>query len=75
MVNVGGGKQELMKDYRNSDRCIIDSFGLSGEFFERIKTFLPSNYKGSDIVSLNERLRFLSSSFSFLFFFFNLIFI
>ena len=59
LVNIGGGKQQKMTDVRNNDRSIIDSFGLSGELWDRIKPFIPENYKDHEVVGLNERLRFL----------------
>ncbi|KAN0029876.1 hypothetical protein ACTA71_008013 [Dictyostelium dimigraforme] len=59
LVNIGNGQQELMRDVRNNDRCIIDTEELSNKIFERIKEFIPQDFKGHKVVSLNERLRFL----------------
>lgn len=59
LVNVGGGQQVLMTDYRNSSRCIIDSVELAQRIWERIKDYVPSEYRGHPVVELNERLRFL----------------
>lgn len=59
LINIGGGRQVKMTDVRNNDRSIIDSFGLSGELWERLKPFIPETFKGHKVVGLNERLRFL----------------
>lgn len=59
LVNVGGGRQEQIKDYRNSSRCIIDSKEIAAQLWERIKHLLPSQIKAWEPVELNERLRFL----------------
>ena len=45
--------------YRKSRRCIIDSHEKAEWLWERIKDFIPSNFKGKQVVGLNERLRFL----------------
>ncbi|KAM9965431.1 hypothetical protein ACTFIW_005247 [Dictyostelium discoideum] len=59
LVNIGNGQQELMTDVRNNDRCIIDTEELSNKIYERIKEFIPQDFRGHKVVSLNERLRFL----------------
>ncbi|KAM9969395.1 hypothetical protein ACTFIR_001230 [Dictyostelium discoideum] len=59
LVNTGNGQQELMTDVRNNDRCIIDTEELSNKIYERIKEFIPQDFRGHKVVSLNERLRFL----------------
>ena len=60
LVNVGGGRQIMMTDVRNSERCIIDSEELAGELFKRIEKYLPQVFKNKHkIIGLNERLRFL----------------
>lgn len=59
LVNIGGGRQRMMTDVRNSDRCIIDSFEESNKIWQRIKPFIPAVWKGHRVLGLNERLRFL----------------
>jgi len=59
LVNIGGGMQRLMTDVRNNDRFILDDEVRAQEYFERIKRYLPTNWKGWEVVGLNERLRFL----------------
>jgi len=64
LVNVGYGQQELMTDFRNNDRCIIDDEARAQEIYKRIEQFVPEqipNPSGDlwERVSLNERLRFL----------------
>lgn len=61
LLNVGGGRQISAPEYRNSDRCIIDSHELAQKLFVRLKPFLPTHWKNGkyELVSLNERLRFL----------------
>lgn len=58
LVNTGIG-EVLMTDFRNSDRCIIDDVDMAKFLFERIKSYLPEQWKGHELVGLNERLRFL----------------
>ena len=59
MVNIGGGREMLMTDYRHSKRCIIDDVSYAAELKSRIEDFLPKTKAGRSLVSLNERLRFL----------------
>jgi len=59
LVNVGGGQEVVMQDVRNNDRCIIDDVGLATTIFERVKHTIPQVFKGRQVISLNERLRFL----------------
>ncbi len=71
LVNIGGGKQMQMLDYRKSSRCIIDDSDRANDLFERIRPFLLASDGSSDGSSvglvlqdripyeLNERLRFL----------------
>jgi len=59
LVNIGGGRQMLMTDYRNSDRCIIDDEIMADGIFQRIKKYIPGDFKHCQLRSLNERLRFL----------------
>ena len=40
-------------------RCIIDDKEVADEIFSRIKSFIPSIFNARDVVSVNERLRFL----------------
>jgi len=59
LVNTGGGRQELITDVRQSDRCIMDDNSMAAEIFRRIKPYIPGEFMGCPIVGLNERLRFL----------------
>ncbi|CAF4566427.1 unnamed protein product [Rotaria sp. Silwood1] len=58
-VNVGYGREKLMTDFRDSDRCIIDDVNMANILFQRIESFLPKTCNGYHLVGLNERLRFL----------------
>ncbi|KAL8601955.1 hypothetical protein ACOMHN_008447 [Nucella lapillus] len=58
-VNIGDGRQMMMTDVRNSDRCIVDSFEEADKIWQRIKSFVPSDWNGRKVLGLNERLRFL----------------
>ena len=40
-VNIGGGREVLATDYRNSDRIILDSHELARWLFEKIQPHLP----------------------------------
>lgn len=60
LVNVGGGREILATDYRDSSRCIIDSPEFADALFERVRHALPATWgDGWRLVGLNERLRFL----------------
>ncbi|EGG20192.1 hypothetical protein DFA_07312 [Cavenderia fasciculata] len=59
MVNVGNGRQVLMTDVRNNDRCIIDSDDMANKIYKRIEHLIPDEINGRHKISLNERLRFL----------------
>ena len=43
LVNVGGGNQELMTDFRNNDRCIIDSEDYADQIYQRVKQSFQLN--------------------------------
>lgn len=59
LVNIGGGRQQMMTDVRNSDRCIIDSVDDANKIWQRINPFVPAQWKKHAVIGLNERLRFL----------------
>jgi predicted 2-oxoglutarate/Fe(II)-dependent dioxygenase YbiX len=62
MVNIGGGKQKVITEVRNSSRCIIDDEERVAELWSRIESFIPKDLfskKHLIPVGLNERLRFL----------------
>ena len=59
LVNVGFGRQKLMKDVRDSDRCIIDSVELADQFWQKVKCYVPNSFEGHEVVGVNERMRFL----------------
>eukprot|EP00112_Aurelia_sp_Birch-Aquarium-sp1_P007923 Seg1865.10 transcript_id=Seg1865.10/GoldUCD/mRNA.D3Y31 product="putative prolyl 4-hydroxylase 8" protein_id=Seg1865.10/GoldUCD/D3Y31 len=59
LLNVGGGRQILDTKTRNSYRCIWDSVEKANWLWQRIKDYIPKNWKGHKVVGLNERLRFL----------------
>lgn len=68
LVNIGGGRQKMMSDVRNSDRTIIDDATLAEKVWQRIRRILPENEllmrapwarKDINALGLNERLRFL----------------
>lgn len=43
LVNIGGGRQAQMLDYRKSSRCIIDNHECAQQLYERIKPFLVAS--------------------------------
>ncbi len=70
MVNVGGGRQILIQDYRNSHRAMIDSPELADAIFSRILPHLANAMQATQAGrqlakrcgrprEFNERLRFL----------------
>eukprot|EP00049_Salpingoeca_infusionum_P008888 m.147231 g.147231 ORF g.147231 m.147231 type:complete len:219 (-) comp14162_c3_seq3:4272-4928(-) len=58
LVNTYGGNV-LDTSYRKSERCIVDSHEMAGRIFQRVKAHIPQQMHGSQLVGLNERLRFL----------------
>uniref|UniRef100_A0A7S2V6U5 Prolyl 4-hydroxylase alpha subunit domain-containing protein n=1 Tax=Entomoneis paludosa TaxID=265537 RepID=A0A7S2V6U5_9STRA len=64
LVNVGMGKQQLITDYRNSDRLIIDDTEFATILFKRIWDYIPQEFRdpGGKVwkaTCLNERMRIL----------------
>lgn len=59
LVNVGYGRQEMMKDVRNNTRCIWDSEEEATRIWDRIKQHIPETWANRKVMGLNERLRFL----------------
>lgn len=60
LVNVGGGIQQFIPEYRDGHRVIIDSPELASWLLEVLRPHLPEQLEdGSHLVGLNERLRFL----------------
>lgn len=47
-VNVGGGKQIILKDIRNNDRCIYDSPGITEQIWQRVLRALEADEKSKD---------------------------
>ena len=58
-VNVGYGRQRLMPEIRNNDRCIVDSLPDADLLWDRIRAWIPATFQGFPVAGLNERLRFL----------------
>lgn len=72
MVNIGGGRQQTMQEFRNNDRCIIDDPVLAELMWQRIWSECNRNDENAMLVEkllepkgkwqpvgINERLRFL----------------
>ena len=59
LVNIGGGRETLMTDYRNSQRCIIDDMEFAGILSERLGNYIPKELKRKQYANINERMRFL----------------
>ena len=65
LLNVGHGRQIYHPGTRHSDRCIIDDTQFAAAIFDRIKDFIPSEFrlphstKANAVVGLNERMRIL----------------
>ena len=59
-VNVGGGRQVTMKEFRNNDRVMFDDEIFAATLWKRIKDICPNEkILMEDAVGVNERLRFL----------------
>jgi len=59
LVHVGGGRQILMKGYRDGHRVMIDDREFVACLLQRISSFLPATFDNENLVEINERLRFL----------------
>ena len=64
LLNVGGGRQILATDIRNSDRTMVDDKVFAEILFNRIRHLLPTsraseNAPPNTLKGLNERLRIL----------------
>lgn len=59
LVHIGGGKQILMKGYRDGFRVMIDDREFVQCLLQRISSHLPTSFKDESLVEINERLRFL----------------
>jgi 2-oxoglutarate-Fe(II)-dependent oxygenase superfamily protein len=54
-----GKSQVRVAEARNNWRCIVDDVEKAKWIFERVRPYVPSEWLGKKVVSLNERLRFL----------------
>lgn len=59
LVHIGGGRQVLMKGYRDGYRVMIDDRAFVQCLLQRIASHLPTPFKGENLLEINERLRFL----------------
>ena len=65
LINMGGGMQMRMTEYRNNDRVIVDSFPVVDVWWQRLEPFMvdvmPRTKRdpGWEAHCINERLRIL----------------
>eukprot|EP00929_Paragymnodinium_shiwhaense_P023285 TRINITY_DN14615_c0_g1_i2.p1 TRINITY_DN14615_c0_g1~~TRINITY_DN14615_c0_g1_i2.p1 ORF type:complete len:294 (-),score=24.54 TRINITY_DN14615_c0_g1_i2:206-1087(-) len=60
LINIGGGRQQLMPEVRDGHRVIVDSPELANWIFKVVEPYLPSVMPdGSTLTDLNERCRVL----------------
>lgn len=60
LLNIGGGRQQLIPGARDGHRVIVDGPELTDWLFQVLRPFLPRELEdGSRLVELNERCRFL----------------
>lgn len=61
LINIGRGNQQLLPDYRDGRRVIIDSPELSNYLLEVLRPYLPATLEQGreKLEELNERCRFL----------------
>lgn len=57
-IDGNAGIFEMMPDYRNNTRVIVDDPKLSNELFEKVKQYLPQTFRGWGLEGINERFRF-----------------
>lgn len=59
LINIGGGRQQLIPELRDGHRVIVDSPELANWLLEVLRPHLPAQHEGAQLVDLNERCRFL----------------
>jgi len=59
LINTGGGRQELLPEYRDGHRIIVDSPDLAAWLLEVLRPHLPARMGDLSLAGLNERCRFL----------------
>lgn len=59
LVHIGGGRQVLMKGYRDGSRVMIDDSDFVACLLQRISSHLPESFQNENLIAINERLRFL----------------
>ena len=60
MAKVGNGDEQIIdKSNRNNQRWLNFDKKLAETFFEKIKSYIPIEFKGNPVACLNERLSFL----------------
>eukprot|EP01084_Bolivina_argentea_P103680 185672_1 len=59
LVNIGYGRQQMIPDFRNCKRMMIDNFDMANCLWLRVKQFIPTYFNKSKKIAFNERLRFL----------------
>lgn len=60
VINTGPGSKGIMdKSHRDSDRTLIDDSAFAADLLERVRPWLPAQFKGHTLAAVNERLRFL----------------
>lgn len=59
LINIGGGMQELIPEYRDGHRIIVDSPDLVAWLLEVLRPHLPARIGDLYLSGLNERCRFL----------------
>lgn len=59
LVHIGGGRQVLMKGYRDGSRVMIDDTEFVSRLLERISAHLPATFEDEKLLEINERMRFL----------------
>lgn len=59
LVNIGGGREMLIKGFRDSGRLLIDDQEFVQSLLQRISKYIPDEFKNEKLVAINERLRFL----------------
>ena len=57
-INIGFGKAQIRKDFRNNLRVIIDDEILAFEIWQSAREHLPKVVNGHVALGLNERFRF-----------------
>jgi len=57
-IDLGFGRQAVVKDVRNNTRVMVDDDALAMDFWLKARAYVPDEINGAKAVGFNERFRF-----------------